>query len=516
MNDIMMGTSLPYAERKRQGVRGRMPHKEESLSQQRRRIYRLVSAMQSPFDQHLLLRQLQEDNPVLFYDLVRHHLPELLPIIYTPVVGEACQRHSDLYLRSRGLYLSWHDRDDLDDILESVEQEVDVIVISDGERVLGLGDLGIGGMGICIGKLALYSAAGGINPARTLPLCVDVGTNNPELLEDDSYLGWQSPRIDGESYYHFMDKVVAAIRKRWPQVVLQFEDFAGKHAANLLTRYRDELCMFNDDIQGTAAVASACVLAGLQQAGTALCDAPVLIVGAGSAGCGIAAMLAQLAGSHDGVWLFDQDGVVCSDRPNLTRAQLPFARAVEEGSSSLLETIRQVRPAVLIGVSGQGGLFTDEVLQAMGEVCDQPVILPLSNPTRSAEATPEQVWAATDGRALLATGSPFAPVTVAGERRVVSQCNNVYVFPGIGLGTCAVKARRISDGMLLAAVRAVGAYPLVAGRLLPPIEQVGEVARAVARAVALCAREEGLADFVGDPAPLIDQTWWHPHYWAAS
>ncbi len=300
MNDIMMGTSLPYAERKRQGVRGRMPHKEESLSQQRRRIYRLVSAMQSPFDQHLLLRQLQEDNPVLFYDLVRHHLPELLPIIYTPVVGEACQRHSDLYLRSHGLYLSWHDRDDLDDILESVEQEVDVIVISDGERVLGLGDLGIGGMGICIGKLALYSAAGGINPARTLPLCVDVGTNNPELLEDDSYLGWQSPRIDGESYYHFMDKVVAAIRKRWPQVVLQFEDFAGKHAANLLARYRDELCMFNDDIQGTAAVASACVLAGLQQSGIALSDAPVLIVGAGSAGCGIAAMLAQLAGGNEG------------------------------------------------------------------------------------------------------------------------------------------------------------------------------------------------------------------------
>ena len=208
--------------------------------------------------------------------------------------------------------------------------------------------------------------------------------------------------------------------------------------------------------------------------------------------------------------------MVCSDRSTLTRAQQPFARAVEEGSSSLLETIRQVRPAVLIGVSGQGALFTGEVLQAMGEVCDQPVILPLSNPTRSAEATPEQVWAATDGRALLATGSPFAPVTVAGERRVVSQCNNVYVFPGIGLGACAVKARSISYGMLLAAVRAVGAYPLVAGRLLPPIEQVGEVARAVARAVALCAREEGLADFVGDPAPLIDQTWWHPHYWAAS
>ncbi|MGL4506342.1 MAG: malic enzyme-like NAD(P)-binding protein, partial [Aeromonas sobria] len=215
-------------------------------------------------------------------------------------------------------------------------------------------------------------------------------------------------------------------------------------------------------------------------------------------------------------WLFDQDGVVCGDRPTLTRAQQPFARAVEEGNSSLLETIRQVRPAVLIGVSGQGGLFTREVLQAMGEVCEQPVILPLSNPTRSAEATPEQVWEATAGRALLATGSPFAPVTVVGERRVVSQCNNVYVFPGIGLGACAVKARRISDGMLLAAVRAVGAYPLLAGRLLPPIEQVGEVARAVARAVALVAREEGLADFSGDPAPLIDQTWWHPHYWVAS
>ncbi len=344
MNDIMMGTSLPYAERKRQGLMGRMPHKEESLAQQRRRIYRLVSAMQSPFDQHLLLRQLQEDNPVLFYELVRHHLPELLPIIYTPVVGEACQRHSDLYLRSHGLYLSWHDRDELDDIFAAVEQEVDVIVISDGERVLGLGDLGIGGMGICIGKLALYSAAGGINPARTLPLCVDVGTNNLELLEDDSYLGWQAPRVDGEPYYQFMDKVVAAIRKRWPEVVLQFEDFAGKHAANLLARYRDELCMFNDDIQGTAAVASACVLAGLQQAGSALAETPVLIVGAGSAGCGIAAMLAQLAGSTERVQLFDQDGLVCQDRAGLTPAQQPFARPAAEACHSLAALIERLRP----------------------------------------------------------------------------------------------------------------------------------------------------------------------------
>ena len=516
MNDTMMGTSLPYAERKRQGLMGRMPHKEESLSQQRRRIYRLVSAMQSPFDQHLLLRQLQEDNPVLFYDLVRHHLPELLPIIYTPVVGEACQRHSDLYLRSHGLYLSWHDRDELDDIFAAVEQEVDVIVISDGERVLGLGDLGIGGMGICNGKLALYSAAGGINPAPTLPLCVGVGTNNPTPLGGESYIGWQAPRIDGETYYHFMDKVVAAIHKRWPQVVLQFEDFAGKHAANLLARYRDQLCMFNDDIQGTAAVASACVLAGLQQAGSRLADTPVLIVGAGSAGCGIAAMLARLAGSPEQIWLFDQHGLVCRDRADLTPSQQPFARAPEEACAGLPELIARQRPGVLIGVSGQGGLFDEAVLTAMGAACERPVILPLSNPTRSAEATPEQVWQATGGCALLATGSPFPPVVVAGEARVVSQCNNVYVFPGIGLGACAVKARRISDGMLQAAVRAVGAYPLAAGRLLPPIDQVGEVARAVARAVALCARDEGLADFAGDPAPLIDQTWWRPHYWSAS
>ncbi|ENY73648.1 malate dehydrogenase [Aeromonas diversa CDC 2478-85] len=514
MNDTLMGTSLPYAERRRLGLMGRMPHKEESLAQQRRRIHRLVQAMQSPFDQHLLLRQLQEDNPVLFYDLVRHHLPELLPIIYTPVVGEACQRHSDLYLRSHGLYLSWHDRDDLDAIFDSVEQEVDVIVISDGERVLGLGDLGIGGMGICIGKLALYSAAGGIDPARTLPLCVDVGTNNPELLEDDSYLGWQAPRIDGEAYYHFMDKVVAAIRRRWPQVVLQFEDFAGKHAANLLARYRDELCMFNDDIQGTAAVTSACVLAGLRQAGRALADTPVLIVGAGAAGCGIAAMLAQLAGGSDTIWLFDQEGVVSRDRADLTPGQRPFARPAEEASGDLAAVIQRLRPGVLIGVSGQGGLFTRAVLETMGEVNERPVILPLSNPTRSAEATPQQVWEASGERALIATGSPFAPVPVGESLRSVSQCNNVYVFPGIGLGATAVKARRISDGMLLAAVEAVGAYPLEAGRLLPPIEQVGEVARAVARAVALAARAEGLAEFDGDPAPVIDRAWWRPHYWA--
>ncbi|MNQ36719.1 NAD-dependent malic enzyme [compost metagenome] len=299
-------------------------------------------------------------------------------------------------------------------------------------------------------------------------------------------------------------------------MVLQFEDFAGKHAANLLARYRNELCMFNDDIQGTAAVASACVLAGLQQAGSTLADTPVLIVGAGSAGCGIAAMLARLAGSPQQVQLFDQDGLVCLDRANLTPSQQPFARPSQEACTSLPELIARLRPGVLIGVSGQGGLFTEQVLGAMGEVCERPVILPLSNPTRSAEATPEQVWRATEGRALLATGSPFAPVMVAEEARVVSQCNNVYVFPGIGLGACAVKARRISDGMLQAAVRAVGAYPLETGRLLPPIDQVGEVARAVARAVALAAREEGLADFAGDPAPLIDQTWWRPHYWSAS
>ena len=507
MNDIMMGTSLPYAERKRQGLMGRMPHKEESLAQQRRRIYRLVSAMQSPFDQHLLLRQLQEDNPVLFYDLVRHHLPELLPIIYTPVVGEACQRHSDLYLRSHGLYLSWHDRDDLDDILESVEQEVDVIVISDGERVLGLGDLGIGGMGICIGKLALYSAAGGINPARTLPLCVDVGTNNPELLEDDSYLGWQSPRIDGESYYHFMDKVVAAIRKRWPQVVLQFEDFAGKHAANLLTRYRDELCMFNDDIQGTAAVASACVLAGLQQAGTALSDAPVLIVGAGSAGCGIAAMLAQLAGSHDGVWLFDQDGVVCSDRPNCPcrggGEQFAAGDHPAGAPGGLDWRERAGWPLYLRGAAGDGGGVRAAGDPATLQPDPQRRGYPRAGVGRHRWprfAGHRQPLCAGDGGGGAAGGIPVQ------QRLCLS-----------GDWSRSLRRQGAPHQRWHVAGRGAGSRSLSAGgRLLPPIEQVGEVARAVARAVALCAREEGLADFVGDPAPLIDQTWWHPHYWAAS
>ncbi len=493
---------------------GRMPHKEESLAQQRRRIYRLVSAMQSPFDQHLLLRQLQEDNPVLFYELVRHHLPELLPIIYTPVVGEACQRHSDLYLRSHGLYLSLHDRDELDDIFAAVEQEVDVIVISDGERVLGLGDLGIGGMGICIGKLALYSAAGGINPARTLPLCVDVGTNNPELLEDDSYLGWQAPRVDGEPYYHFMDKVVAAIRKRWPQVVLQFEDFAGKHAANLLARYRDELCMFNDDIQGTAAVASACVLAGLQQAGSTLAETPVLIVGparpvaalppcwpswrAARSGCSCLIRMAWSAWTAPG-----------SPRPAAVRPSggggVPLPGRAHRAAAPR-GADRSERPGRLVRRGGADG---------HGEVCERPVILPLSNPTRSAEATPARC-----GR--LPAGAPCSPPAAPSrrwrwtERRgwspsaTTSMCSRVSALGPArsrrGASATACCGRRCRRWAPIRWPKAAAAPHRAGGGGGPRRGEGGGT-------VCPC---RGLADFAGDPAPLIDQTWWRPHYWSAS
>ena len=464
-------------------------------------------------ERHIFLRDIQDANETLFYKLVRDHLDEILPLIYTPTVGHACQHFSKIYRKSRGLFVSYPNRHRLDDMLQNAtRRKVKVIVVTDGERILGLGDQGIGGMGIPIGKLSLYTACGGISPAYTLPVVLDAGTNNEELLNDPMYMGWRHPRISGEEYDEFVDMFIEAVKRRWPNVLLQFEDFAQKNATPLLAKYRDELCCFNDDIQGTAAVTVASMVAASRSIGRKLSESNVVFVGAGSAGCGIAEQAVKWmvregiseSEARDRVWMIDRYGLVMENTPDLLPFQTLLAHKSTvdiptEGSAapSLLEVIKAVKPQILVGASGQPGLFTKEVITAMRVGTDRPIIFPLSNPTSRVEATPEQVLKWTDGSAIVATGSPFDPVHINGQDMVISQCNNSYIFPGLGLGVVAARAQRVTDAMLMAACDTLAnASPLVKGesaRLLPPLADLPKISADIAFAVGSCAQEEGLA-----------------------
>src|SRR5690606_20817439 len=379
----------------------------------------------------------------LFYHLIENHLSEMMPIIYTPTVGEACQRFSDIYRRHRGIFISYPDRDQIEQIIHNINKKnVKVIVITDGERILGLGDQGIGGMGIPIGKLALYTACGGISPAYTLPITLDVGTNNQQLLNDPIYMGWREPRISGDEYYVFVEMVIQAIQQRWPDALIQFEDFAQKNAMPLLEKYRDRICCFNDDIQGTAAVSVGSLIAASRAAGKQLKDQVVAFLGAGSAGCGIAEqiikqMIAEGLSDSEArarIFMVDRFGLITENQPNLLNFQRKLAQPLEhveswadaEAMISLTDVVKHAKPTVLIGVSGQPGLFTQEVVEAMAENSVQPIIFPLSNPTSQVEAVPADILQWTKGRALIATGSPFAPVNYQEKIHHISQCNNSY------------------------------------------------------------------------------------------
>lgn len=533
------GSAFSEYERQQFNLEGLLPYCIETIEEQVSRAYQQLTAFHTDIDKHIYLRNIQDTNETLYYRLVTDHLQEVMPIIYTPTVGQACQQFSRIYRRKRGLFVSWPDRDRIDDMLQNAtKHNVKVIVLTDGERILGLGDQGIGGMGIPIGKLALYTACGGISPAYTLPITLDVGCNNPELLEDPLYMGWRHPRITGDEYYEFVDLLIQAIRRRWPEVLLQFEDFAQTHANPLLDRYRDQLCCFNDDIQGTAAVALGTLLSACLAKGERLRDQRIVFAGAGSAGCGIAEQLiAQMrdegltdAEARARIFLLNRSGLIRKSTPGLlpfqqllsTRDEQVADWVLESGNSadaiSLMDVVVNVRPTILVGVSAQAGLFSQKIIHTMWQHCSRPIVLPLSNPTSKVEAFPADILRWTDGQAMVATGSPFVPVELEGKQYAIAQCNNSYIFPGVGLGVIAARARRVTDGMLMAASRALAACSPVAqtgaGALLPPLADIRQVSKVIARAVFLQAIADGVAMPVPEEVidPTIESNFWHPEY----
>ncbi len=526
------GSAFTEEERSTFNLHGLIPHIIESIEEQSQRSYQQYSSFNDAINKHIYLRNIQDTNETLFYHLIENHLSEMMPIIYTPTVGEACQRFSDIYRRHRGIFISYPDREHIDDILQNVSKKnVKVIVITDGERILGLGDQGIGGMGIPIGKLSLYTACGGISPAYTLPITIDVGTNNQQLLNDPIYMGWRQPRITGDEYYAFIDQVINAIKRRWPKALIQFEDFAQNNAMPILQTYRNKICCFNDDIQGTAAVSVGSLIAASRAAGKQLKDQVVAFLGAGSAGCGIAEQIvAQMVAegltdteARARVYMVDRFGLITENQPNLRDFQRKLAQRADVIADwadmgeviSLLDVVRNAQPSVLIGVSGQPGLFTEEIIKTMHAHCERPIVMPLSNPTSQVEAVPADIIQWTEGKALIATGSPFAPVNYHGKIYEISQCNNSYIFPGIGLGVIACGATRITDSMLMASSNALAdCSPMLIdpeADLLPSIDEIQKVSKIIAFKVAKAAE---VAPLINDELlqKCIEENFWKPEY----
>ncbi len=529
------GSAFSREERNEFNLNGLLPETVETIEEQAERAWQQYQEFKNNIDKHVFLRNIQDTNETLFYRVLADHLQEVMPIIYTPTVGTACEQFSDIYRRARGVFISYPNREHIEDMLQNAtKQNVKVIVVTDGERILGLGDLGIGGMGIPIGKLSLYTACGGISPAYTLPIVLDVGTNNQQLLNDPLYMGWRHPRIGEEEYNAFVEEFISAVKRRWPHALLQFEDFAQKNATPLLEKYRDKLCCFNDDIQGTAAVAVGTLIAASRAAGSPLSEQTIVFLGAGSAGCGIAEQIINEMTSEGlsdtearrRVMMVDRYGLLTDKLTNL----LPFqARLVqsseaiadwETGSDhvSLLDVVRNAKPTILIGVSGQPGLFTEEVIREMHRHCPRPIIMPLSNPTSRVEATPADLISWTGGAALIATGSPFAPVTWQDKVYPIAQCNNAYIFPGIGLGIIASGASRVTDSMLMSASRALAdCSPLATdptGPVLPELSDIQQVSRRIAIEVARAARLAGVAPESSEEAlaQAIEDNFWTPAY----
>src|ERR1700758_4394459 len=530
------GTAFSENERETFELHGLLPPNVLTLDEQVSRRLQALRGFETDLERYAFLRELQDTNETLFYALLVANLEELLPIVYTPTVGAGCQQFSRLFRKPRGLFLSIPHKERIDRILEQPRFDaVEAIVVTDGERILGLGDQGAGGMGIPIGKLGLYAGSGALHPATPLPILRDVGTDNPDCLADPLYVGWRHERVRGQEYDDFVEAFVTAVVKRWPRVLLQWEDFAKNNATRLLERYRDRLCTFNDDVQGTAAVATGTLLAAINVTGVTLTEQRVAVLGAGSAGCGIAGLI-RAAMRNAGVseseaatrfFMVDRDGLLVDSMTGLAPFQLPFVQkkqAVEgwkldhPDKVGLLDVVRNARPTVLIGVSGQAGAFSEPIVRAMAECNKRPVIFPLSNPTSREEATPADIEAWTEGRALIGVGSPFPPITRDGARFKVDQTNNSYIFPGVGMGALAVGASRVSDGMFMAAAKALASASPARDNpkhnLLPPVSSLREVASTVALAVALQARQEGIV--TGVPTDQIEQRirakMWTPRY----
>ena len=529
-------TAFSRDERTAFELTGLIPPVVETIDQQLARVQDEYDRRTDDLQRYEYMRALQDLNETLFFAFLLHDLPAHMPIVYTPTVGEACERFSHLYRRPRGLFLCYPDADNLDQALANAwRSDIEVIVVTDGQRILGLGDLGANGMGIPIGKLALYTACGGIDPSKTLPIVLDVGTDNDDKRNDPEYIGWRHERVKGDDYDAFVEKFVTAVEKAFPDVLLQFEDFALEHAHALLDRYCDRLCCFNDDIQGTAAVTVGALLSAVRMSGADITDQRVVIVGAGSAGSGIAELVisAMVNGglaedeARSRLYIVDVRGLLTDDMVDLRPFQQPLVQKrsaladwtlTEPASISLAEVVANAKPTAMVGVTGVPGLFTEEIVRSMAAGVDRPIIFPLSNPTDRAEATASDVVAWTDGAALVATGSPFDPVEHAGTTYTIAQCNNSYIFPGMGLAVRGSGANRVTDAMFMAAATALAEHadPAAAtgSSILPALDGIRDVSRAIAIAVATQAQADGHApaSSPGDLEAAIDATMWTPEY----
>lgn len=537
------GTAFTKEERTEFGLHGLLPPVVETLEQQCVRAYEAYKRKDDDLERHIFLRALQDTNETLFYALLFRHIAEMAPIIYTPVVAQSSINFSHIYRRPRGLFLSYPLADKMDEIIENRPyRDVDVIVVTDGERVLGIGDQGAGGMSIPIGKLSLYSVIGGIDPQRTLPIMLDVGTNNQERLHDPEYIGWRHERITGQPYWDFVDRFVSCIKTKLPDVLLQWEDFAKLHARPILDKYRDSLCTFNDDIQGTAAVTLGAIHKALRITAKKFSDQQIVILGAGSAGTGIAEYILQemiaegmdedKARSH--FFILDSRGLLQSARTNLSVVQQKFAQPSDlaldwtsgDGGEKLglAEVLKNITATILIGVSSQPNQFTEPVVKEMASKVDRPIIFPLSNPSDRAEAVPKDLIQWTEGRALIATGTEFPPVSFNGKIFKIGQCNNFYIFPAIGLAVVASRAERVTDKMMISAASALGNFQEanranddgndVESQLLPPIERLKDVAIHIAKSVALRAQKDGFAPQMSEQelSDQIQKILWIPEY----
>lgn len=530
------GTAFSHEEREEFHLHGLIPAAVETLEQQSARLYQAYKKKTEDISRHIFLRELQDRNETLFYRLLMDHIGEMLPMIYTPVVGLACQRFSEIYRRPRGLFISYPEQDRMEEMIDNIElPDVQVIVVSDGERILGLGDQGIGGMGIPIGKVSLYSACGGIFPGFALPIILDTGTDNEERLKDPFYFGWRHKRVRGKDYDDFVDRFVRAVLKRYPNVLLQWEDFAKDHARVLLERYRNTCCTFNDDIQGTAAISLAGILAAVKVMNGDIAKQQLVIYGGGSAGTGIADEIARemqrrgltaVESCHQ-IWMIDRHGLIHSGIHDLTPAQRPYAQIKEVVASlgmdpskdiSLETVMEKVRPTILIGVSGCARVFTEKAIRTMAKYAPRPIIFPLSNPTANCEAVPEDLIRWTDGKALIGTGTAFPDVEYKGKVYKIGQCNNYYIFPAMGLAVIASKAKRVTDAMFLAASEELAGFsPALKAEgspLFPSPENVREIAIKLAFVIAKQAMKEKAAPQISDEAlrKAIEEIFWIPKY----
>jgi len=517
------GSAFSEADRRRLKLLGLLPYHCSTAAEQLTRVYGNYRRKDNDLERYIFLTSLQDRNETLFYRLLSEHITEMMPIIYTPTVGEGCRRYSHVFRRPRGLYISYPYRDEIPELLgNSPAQNVEVIVVTDGERILGLGDLGVGGMGIPVGKLSLYTLCAGIHPSTTLPILLDVGTDNQELLQDPLYLGWRHERIRGAEYDQFIEAFVDALTTRFPGVLLQWEDFSKHNAPRILERYRDRLCTFNDDIQGTGAVTVAGLLAASRLLGTKLSEHRIAILGAGSSAVGIsdqivAAMVREgvsAVEARKSLWLIDSQGLVHDQRklddPFKQKYAQPLARTgdwtLDDPSRiQFVDVVRNARPTVLLGTSAQPGAFTETIVREMARHVKRPIIFPLSNPTSKSEATPIDLCRWTDEQALIATGSPFPPIVSNHGVIRIGQCNNSFIFPGVGLGVIASGAHRVTDAMFTAAAEVLSEYAPSSsdpnGALYPLLEEVRNISRHVALAVATEAQNSGLAP-VTDRATL--------------